>query len=43
VGRPLTDRQLSDPLVALISPAGEFLALYRSRKGVAVAEAVFAG
>ncbi|MFL6064609.1 MAG: tRNA pseudouridine(55) synthase TruB [Friedmanniella sp.] len=43
VGRPLTDRQLSEPLVALISPAGEFLALYRSRKGVAVAEAVFAG
>lgn len=43
VGRALPDRRLEDDLVALLSPAGEFLALYRSRDGHAVAEAVFCG
>jgi hypothetical protein len=43
VGRALPDRRLDADLVALLSPAEEFLALYRSRDGAAVAEAVFCG
>ena len=43
VGRALPDRRLDADLVALLSPAEEFLALYRSRGGAAVAEAVFCG
>jgi tRNA pseudouridine55 synthase len=43
VGRPLPGRELPPGLVALISPGGEFLALYRSRDGLAVPEAVFVG
>jgi tRNA pseudouridine55 synthase len=43
VGRPLPGRQLGADLVALVSPDGEFLALYRSREGLAVPEAVFVG
>ena len=43
VGRALPDRTLDADLVALLSPAGEFLALYRPRDGHAVPEAVFCG
>ena len=43
VGRPLPGRQLPAELVALVSPGEEFLALYRSRDGLAVPEAVFVG
>jgi len=43
VGRALPDRRLEADLVALLSPAGEFLALYRPRDGHAVPEAVFCG
>ena len=43
VGRALPDRTLDADLVALLSPAGEFLALYRPRDDHAVPEAVFCG
>jgi len=43
VGRPLPERRLPDGPVALLSEEDEFLALYRSRDGLAVAEAVFCG
>jgi tRNA pseudouridine55 synthase len=43
VGRALPGLELPPGLVALLSPAGEFLALYRDRDGRAVAEAVFTG
>jgi tRNA pseudouridine55 synthase len=43
VGRALPERRLDADLVALLSPAGEFLALYRPQDGRAVAEAVFCG
>jgi tRNA pseudouridine55 synthase len=43
VGRPLPGRELPAELVAVISPDEEFLALYRSRNGLAVPESVFVG
>jgi tRNA pseudouridine55 synthase len=43
VGRPLPGRELAAELVALVSPSEEFLALYRSRNGLAVPAAVFVG
>jgi tRNA pseudouridine55 synthase len=43
VGRPLPGRELAAELVALLSPNEEFLALYRSRNGLAVPAAVFVG
>ena len=43
VGRALPDRTLDADLVALLSPAGEFLALYRPQDGRAIPEAVFCG
>ena len=43
VGRPLPDRALAADVVAVLSPDEEFLALYRSRDGLAVPEAVFVG
>jgi tRNA pseudouridine55 synthase len=43
VGRPLPGRELAAELVALVSPNEEFLALYRSRNGLAVPAAVFVG
>jgi tRNA pseudouridine55 synthase len=43
VGRPLPGRELRAELVAVIGPGEEFLALYRSRNGLAVPAAVFVG